>query len=369
MERFNDSKITLLVWAFVLALVLTAGSANADFTFGEPVNLETVIPVIQIIDTIECFSYDGLEMYINSYNRAGGYGEADLWVLKRASVNEDWGPPENLGPVVNTAKDEYGASISVDGLTLYFNSDIGRQWPDIYVTTRPTKNAPWGPPVSLGPKVNTPDGNGGPWISPNGLELYFWSYKSGGCGRCDIYVIKRATMDDPWGDPVNLGPVVNSTTEDISPCLSPDGLLLFFCDNYYWGDPPRPGGYGGNDMWMTRRASLSHPWQPPVNLGPRVNRSGHESGPRISPDGRTLFFWSGHDPATWANWQSSIIPIVDFNGDGIVDIADVAIMIEHWHTDYSLCDIGPMPWGDGFVDAQDLIVLAEHLFEETPPAQ
>jgi len=60
-------------------------------------------------------------------------------------------------------------------------------------------------------------------------------------------------------------------------------------------------------------------------------------------------------------WQTPIIPIVDFNGDGVVDIVDVGIMIEHWYTDYSLCDIGPMPWGDGFVDAQDLIVLAEHM--------
>ena len=36
-------------------------------------------------------------------------------------------------------------------------------------------------------------------------------------------------------------------------------------------------------------------------------------------------------------------------------------MIEHRYIDYSLCDIGPMPWGDGIVDAQDLIVLAEHM--------
>ena len=37
------------------------------------------------------------------------------------------------------------------------------------------------------------------------------------------------------------------------------------------------------------------------------------------------------------------------------------IMIEHWYTDYSLCNFGPFPWGDRIVDAQDLIVLAEHM--------
>ncbi len=57
---------------------------------------------------------------------------------------------------------------------------------------------------------------------------------------------------------------------------------------------------------------------------------------------------------------------VDLNGDGIVDAADMCIIVDHWGEDYSLCDIGPMPWGDGVVDVQDLIVLAEHLFEEVP---
>jgi len=63
------------------------------------------------------------------------------------------------------------------------------------------------------------------------------------------------------------------------------------------------------------------------------------------------------------------MPIVDFNGDGIVDAADVCIMIDHWHTDYPLCDIAPTPFGDGIVDILDLIVLAEHLFEEFPPVE
>ena len=58
--------------------------------------------------------------------------------------------------------------------------------------------------------------------------------------------------------------------------------------------------------------------------------------------------------------------IVDFIGDGIVNSADMCIMVDHWGENYSLCDIGPTPFGDGIVDVQDLIVLAEHLFEEIP---
>ncbi|MFB0554869.1 MAG: kelch repeat-containing protein [Phycisphaerae bacterium] len=70
-------------------------------------------------------------------------------------------------------------------------------------------------------------------------------------------------------------------------------------------------------------------------------------------------------PATSTVYELTINPPApDFNGDGIIDSADMCIMVDHWGEDYPLCDIGPMPWGDGIVDVQDLIVLAEHLFEE-----
>ncbi len=59
--------------------------------------------------------------------------------------------------------------------------------------------------------------------------------------------------------------------------------------------------------------------------------------------------------------------VVDFNKDEIVDCADICMMVDYWHTDESLYDIAPSPFGDGIVDVQDLIVLAEHLFEEILP--
>jgi polyhydroxybutyrate depolymerase len=64
-----------------------------------------------------------------------------------------------------------------------------------------------------------------------------------------------------------------------------------------------------------------------------------------------------------------IHPTVDFNGDGIVNSADMCIMVDHWGEDYSLCDIAPPPSGDGIVDVQDLIHLSEHLFEEIFPPE
>jgi N-acetylneuraminic acid mutarotase len=75
---------------------------------------------------------------------------------------------------------------------------------------------------------------------------------------------------------------------------------------------------------------------------------------------------AGHGAVMSTVYEYDATPplVVDFNGDGIVDSADVCIMVDHWYTDYPLCDIAPRPFGDGMVDVQDLTQLAEYLFQE-----
>jgi len=124
----------------------------------------------------------------------------------------------------------------------------------------------WEPPVNLGPVVNSTFGELGPAISPDGLALYFYSNRPGGSGGNDIWVTRRASRDAPWGVPSNLGPVINSSAADFVPSLSPDGTQLFFTS-------ARPGGVGDNDLWVSRRDDTSDDfsWQPPVNLGAQIN--------------------------------------------------------------------------------------------------
>lgn len=343
--------------------------AHADFTFGEPVNMKSVFPWMDgLADTIDCVSFDALELYVETDRSLGGHGGYDLWVVKRASTGEDWGPLANLGPGVNTSSDELNAFISPDALTLYFTSSRpgGLGTEDIYVATRATKDAPWGQPVNLGPTVNSSAKEGVPWTTPDGLELYFRSNRAGGYGYFDIYVARRTSTNDPWGQAVNLGPVVNSAGAENFLSLSPDGLVLLFSDEPV-GAAPRPGGYGGADMWMSWRASLSSPWQTPINLGSRVNSPKHDVFPRISPDGSILYF-SGTSSGTWENWQTPIIPVTDFNADGKVDSADLALLVTNWGKNNSPYDIGPFAWGDGVVDEKDLKVLMESLVTPAPHA-
>jgi hypothetical protein len=151
-------------------------------------------------------------------------------------------------------------------------------------------------------------------------------------------------------------PTLNSSAADWCPDISPDGLVLFFVS-------ARTGNY---DLWVTKRPTTADPWNTPINLGPSVNSSSIDLDPTISHDASTLYFMSMRPGGIGGLdiWQVSITPIVDFNGDGIVDSADMCIMVDHWGTAESLYDIAPVPFGDGIVDVQDLIVLSEHLFEE-----
>jgi Tol biopolymer transport system component len=347
---------------FVAASVLGAGAARGDFKFGTPTILPPLVPDLDVGSyLIECFSYDGLEMYISS-DCPGGEGGADVWVLRRSSVDEAWGSPENLGPLVNSPQHDQTVSISSDGLTLLFSSlkPGGYGGQDIYATTRPTRDAPWEEATNMGLGINSSTHDACPWMSADGLELYFGSYRTGGSGRWDIYVARRTTVEVPWGEPVNLGPVVNSAASEVASCLSPDGRILLFSDNF-GATLFRSGGYGGTDMWMTTRKTLTEPWETPVNLGPTVNSSADDAISRFSLDGSRLYFLTSDEAGNWINWEAPILPIVDFNGDGAVDVTDIDILIDRWGEDEPLCDIGPMPWGDGVVDVEDLVVLVEHL--------
>jgi len=353
-------KTILLV--LVLALGLVAEVAKADFTFGTPTNLGPTINS-SYREAVPSISGDGLELYFCS-NRSGGQGSNDLWVATRATKDSPWGTPVNLGPTVNSPYNEGSPSISADGLALYFD-DYGGPRPggvggvDIWVTTRPTVSDPWGTPVNLGSTFNSGARDGGPSISADGLALFLYSNRSGGYGSNDIWVARRPTTSDPWGTPVNLGPTVNTSSGDCCPSISADGRTLF-CGSI------RSGGVGSLDLWVATRPTASDPWGEPVNLGPTVNSSSNDDSVSVSTDGSTIFFMSERPGwfGSWDLWQVSIIPVVDFNGDGKVDSADMNIMVDHWGTDEPACDIGPTPLGDGIVDAQDMLVLTEYLTKE-----
>jgi Tol biopolymer transport system component len=135
----------------------------------------------------------------------------------------------------------------------------------------------WSAPVVLPAPINLPTSNEqGPAISPDGLSLYFCSNRPPQSLGNDLWVSRRASESDPWGEPVNLT-ILNSAAGDCGPSLSQDGTMLFFTS-------ARPGGAGGNDIYMATRADPSDDlsWSLPVRLGPEINTPSTEFSPFIA---------------------------------------------------------------------------------------
>jgi hypothetical protein len=268
----------------------------------------------------------------------------------------DWGPAVNLGCTVNSPAQDLGPAISKDGLSLYFGS--ARAAPDaqggldLYVSQRPSEDGPWGPPRNLGPVVNTPLTDNIPSLSRDGHWIFFNSNRAGGVGDVDLWAAFREDIHDDfaWGAPFNLGRGVNSagfdagagffenddggtpllffgrgtsqatqeTTTDIfvselqadgtfgparlipelssptgdqRPIIRFDGLEIFFTSNRP-GSTPDALGNLTRDIWVASRNSVNEPWGTPEKLGPTVNTGFAEVQAYLSADGRTLFFSS-----------------------------------------------------------------------------
>src|SRR6266487_1075628 len=132
----------------------------------------------------------------------------------------------------------------------------------------------WSDPVNLGPLINSSalDANAG--LSSDALTLFFVSTRTGGLGNLDIWMSHRRCLACDWEAPVNLGAPINSDVMDAAPTMSEDGRLLFFYS-------ARAGGFGLSDVYVSHRVSTGADgdvWGPPVNLGPDVNTAANEQG-------------------------------------------------------------------------------------------
>lgn len=200
------------------------------------------------IDNIPSLSRDGHWLFFNS-DRPGGQGGTDIWIAWRPHVDDDfgWQVPVNLGPVINTAGFDGGAGYfenDDDGVPLlFFGSGPVNVLADIYVSE--LRDGVWGTPVKIDQLSTATFFEARPSVRFDGLELFFFSNRTVQ-GGVDLWQSTREDVVDPWGEPMNLGPVVNSASADQQPHIAADRKTLFFVSN-------RPGGCGGNDIYVSRR--------------------------------------------------------------------------------------------------------------------
>jgi hypothetical protein len=242
------------------------------------------------------------------------------------------GAPELLGDPNSPGNDLWSPKLSSDGLSLYFAVTVPGFAEQIGVATRPDRGSPFGLGQSLeGVNLN---GEGTPFVSLDGLSLYFYSSRSGGAGSRDLYIATRGSSSGAFGNVTPLSSL-NTPELDHHPWLSPDQLTIYFASGPANGNdifratrssqsddfgPPqlvselssssdeggvtvssdglqvvltsnRPGGPGGRDLYIATRASQSDAFSTPQLLD-ALDSAENDIDPAFSPDGRELYFVS-----------------------------------------------------------------------------
>jgi flagellar motor protein MotB len=236
--------------------------------------------------------------------------------------------PVSVGPGINTNDDEYWPSITADGMTLMFTRQpnitnnpgfTGIVQEDFYVSH--FENKAWQRAYNAGAPLNTDQNEGAQTLSSDGSYMFFTACnRPGGLGNCDLYF--SAFSNGKWSEPSNLGAPVNTRHWESTPSVSADGRTLFFSSS-------RPGGFGGKDIWYTR-LNEKNQWIEPVNMGGLINTDGDEMSPFIHFDGKTLYFASDgrvgmggfdlyvtrlKDDSTWTEPQNLGYPINTWNDE------------------------------------------------------
>ena len=132
------------------------------------------------------------------------------------------------------------AALTTDGQTLYFASDKpgGYGGVDIYKSLR-DQSGNWGTPVNLGPTINTTGDEMFPFVADDGT-LYFSSNGLAGLGGLDVF--STSPNKDAWSTPENLGFPINTNSDDFNYIIDKDNKNGYLASN-------RPGGHGDDDIY------------------------------------------------------------------------------------------------------------------------
>jgi WD40-like Beta Propeller Repeat len=230
-------------------------------------------------------SPDGLSLYMAS-NRPGGKGGLDIWVATRSSKDGVWGAPEDLPEPINSGADDFCPTPLHDGGLLFVSRraiegqtcGLG----DIYFARRNPAQG-WSEPEHL---ACAPDGPNSALDEqgPSDIQGRLYFSRSGlPAGNTGELFVSEKQGDMTFGPATPIVELNDAGANDIQPNVRKDGREIVFSSN-------RTGGAGGQDIWSATRASVDDPWSTPVNLGPDVNTGAGESRPSLSWDGDQLLF-------------------------------------------------------------------------------
>ena len=299
MRLYTLSSIALLMLSIVTMARLwivnkrqAECEAGTPYCYDRPIHLDAPInsPAFEGGPSL---SASGLELYFPSSRPGalGGPGDQDIYVSRRSSVTDSWGPPQRVPPPISSPFFDITPSISPDGLNLYFASNrpgpFSPPWPDLWVSHRAAANDPWGEVENLGPGVNTPLFDGSISVSPDYRTVYFAGGYSPG-SDFDIFISRRKSPSEPFGPRVKLMPPINSAAHEFGPALTSSGHTIFFASSI--DDPFAAGAV--SHLYVSERKNDDEPWGPRIYLD-TINCGTCFGGlPTIWADGKQLC-WMG----------------------------------------------------------------------------
>ena len=239
-------------------------------------------------DTVNCFmmqyfpvlTADEQQLFFTRRMGVTSNDTEDLVVSVKDALSR-WTKPVSISENINTPENEGTCTVSADGRQLIFTSCRGRASVggcDLFLTEK--SGDEWTIPVNLGPGVNSGYWESQPSLSADGRVLYFISDRKGGIGGKDVYVSYKNEKGE-WSKAENLGPVINTKADDLSPFIHANGRTLFFASNGRIG-------YGGYDIFVSEK--LDSTWTEPVNFGAPVNNHEDQFSLFITADGRKGYY-------------------------------------------------------------------------------
>ncbi|MEM9340828.1 MAG: LysM peptidoglycan-binding domain-containing protein [Bacteroidota bacterium] len=154
---------------------------------------------------------------------------------------------------INSEWSEGSGSFSRDGKTFYFSSCKGSGGSDCTIMVTYLVDGRWSTPEALNEYINEVGSeNKQPSLSMTGDTLFFSSNRPGGEGGSDIWMSLRGTEPESWTPAINLGDIINSSQNDITPYYSSAYQCLLFASNGHVG-------YGGYDIYAAKGESFFEP--------------------------------------------------------------------------------------------------------------
>jgi Tol biopolymer transport system component len=261
-------------------LTVTSAIKDAFFGFTPPgekpeIFAPGIISLDSRLETYPTFSPDGKTLFFSVVNTAWTEGR----ILSTRFENGGWTQPATA-PFSDDRYINWESFISLDGNRMFFASNRpSSTGMDIWMVER-TSDSSWSTPVRLPDPVNSTAEDGSPCVTKNGT-LYFKSLRSGGTG--DSWLYRVIPKGGAYTQIENLGNIIKTNSGETEPYMSPDERYLIFISQ------TRTGGQGGWDLWICFREDGGS-WTEPVNLGSDINTVDDEYGPRVTPDGKYLFF-------------------------------------------------------------------------------